>query len=134
MKRHGIDRERAAHLADAYGTRAEEVLTFCLARGDDRPIDRCTPATAAEIVFLIRNEFVVGLEDVLLRRTPLAIRGDISSVLIERVAEVMADELGWNRERTGREIEAFVADLGNYHGVSREMLDKRTQDRSVTCA
>ena len=134
MKRHGIDRERAAYLGDAYGTRAEDVLSFCLPRDDDRPVDRCTPATAAEIVFLIRNEFVVGLEDVLLRRTPLAIRGDISSVLIERVAEVMADELGWSRERTGREIEAFVADLGNYHGVSREMLDKRTQDRSVTCA
>ncbi|HEY6632479.1 MAG TPA: glycerol-3-phosphate dehydrogenase/oxidase [Rhizobiaceae bacterium] len=134
MKRHGIDRERASYLVDAYGTRAEDVLGFCLARADDGPIDRCTQTTAAEIVFLVRNEFVVGLEDVLLRRTPLAIRGDISSALVERVAGVMAGELGWDDERTGREIETFVADLGNYHGVSREMLHKRTQDRSLTCA
>lgn len=134
VERHGISKERAAYLADAYGTRAEDVLSFCLGRGDDTPIDRCTSTTAAEIVFLIRNEFVVGLEDVLLHRTPLAIRGDISSALIERVAEVMAGELGWSCERTGRAIETFVADLGNYHGVSRETLDERTEDRSLTCA
>jgi hypothetical protein len=46
----------------------------------------------------------------------------------------MAGELGWSRERTDREVETFVADLGNYHGVSRETLDKRIQDRSLTCA
>ena len=85
-------------------------------------------------MFLVRNEFVVGLEDVLLRRTPLAIRGDISSGVIERVAEIMAGELGWNRDRTEHEVETFIADLGNYHGVSRETLNKRTQDRSLTCA
>lgn len=134
VERHCISEERAAYLADAYGTRAEDVLSFCLGRSDDKAIDESTSTTAAEIMFLIRNEFVIGLEDVLLRRTPLAIRGDISSTLIERVAEVMAGELGWSRERTDREVEIFVADLGNYHGVSREMLDKRTQDRSLICA
>jgi glycerol-3-phosphate dehydrogenase len=133
VKRHAIGDERAAYLADAYGTRAEDVLSFCLGRSDDRPIGPCVSTTAAEIVFLIRNEYVVCLEDVLLRRTPLAIRGDISSALIDHVAEVMADEIGWSRERRDREVETFIADLGNYHGVSRDTLDKRTLDRSLTC-
>lgn len=89
--------------------------------------------TAAEIAYLARTEFVVGLEDMLLRRTPLSIRGDVSTALVERVAAVMATELGWSLERKAREIETFIRDLAKYHGVTREMLDRRTRDRSNAC-
>jgi glycerol-3-phosphate dehydrogenase len=133
MARHGIGADRAAWLADAYGTRAHDVLAFCLGRNDDSPIDGACPITAAEIVFLTRCEFVVGLEDMLLRRTSLAIRGDVSAAMIERVADVMAPELGWTPQRKAREMEAFIRDLAEYHGVSREMLDRRTRDRSNAC-
>ena len=95
MKRHGIGAARAAYLADLYGTRAEDVLAFCLGRDDDEPLDGDCPTTAAEILFLVRNEFVVRLEDVLMRRTPLVIRGDVSTAIVDRVAdtepELLAD-------------------------------------------
>lgn len=133
-RRHGLDDARAAWLADAYGTRANDMLAFCLGRDDDVPLASGCPITAAEIVYLARSEFVVALEDMLLRRTPLAIRGDVSSTLVERVADIMAAELGWSATRKAREIETLVGDLANYHGVSREMLDRRTSDRSDICA
>ncbi|PZN48503.1 MAG: glycerol-3-phosphate dehydrogenase, partial [Proteobacteria bacterium] len=38
VKRHDIPADRAAHLVDLYGTRAEEVLAFCKRRSDDRPL------------------------------------------------------------------------------------------------
>ncbi|MCT7374635.1 glycerol-3-phosphate dehydrogenase/oxidase [Chelativorans salis] len=131
---HGISRERAAHLVDAYGTRAKEVLNFCLGRDDDKPLDQACLVTAAEIVFLIRHEFVAGLGDILLRRTSLAIRGEVSTSLIRRVAEIAAAELGWSEARARREAEAFIDELGQYHGVSKEMLEQRTRNRRLACA
>jgi glycerol-3-phosphate dehydrogenase len=134
VARHGISVERAAWLVDAYGTRAREALGFCLGRDDDVPLDGAGVLTGAEIAFLCRTEFVVGLEDMLLRRTPLSIRGDVSSATITAVAGIMATELGWTPERKAREIETFIRDLADYHGVSREALERRTRDRSDVCA
>lgn len=126
VKQRGISPGRAAHLAGLYGTRAVEVLDFCAVRADDTPLVPGICITAAEIAFLARSEFVQRLSDVLLRRTPLSIRGDISGVLVERVAHVLADELGWDDARKSREVEAFAAELSEYHGVSREALQRRS--------
>ncbi len=130
VERHGIDRVRAAHLVDVYGTRARDVLDFCLGRDDDRPLGASCWITGAEIVFLARNEFVHGLGDILLRRTPLSIRGDVSCRIVQRVAGVLAAELGWDGDRTRREIETFTGELAEYHGVSREMLERRDCERA----
>ena len=134
VARHGIDAGRAAWLADAYGARAGDVLAFCLGRGDDVPLDHGCPITGAEIVWLLRTEFAQGIEDVILRRTPLAIRGDVSTGIVEKVAAIIAAERGWDAGRTAREIDTFVGDLADYHGVSKEMLDTRTCKGSDTCA
>jgi glycerol-3-phosphate dehydrogenase len=131
---YGISRSRASHLANAYGTRAHDVLAFCLARDDDVPLTQACLVTAAEVVFLIRHEFAVDLADILLRRTPLAITGEVSTAIIQRAAEVAAAELGWTEARLAREAELFIDELDHYHGVSRTMLDQRTLDRSLTCA
>ncbi|MDO9307132.1 MAG: glycerol-3-phosphate dehydrogenase C-terminal domain-containing protein, partial [Mesorhizobium sp.] len=130
VERHGIDRRRAAHLVDIYGTRAEEVLAFCRGREDDRPLAPSCQVTGAEIAFLARTEYVHCLGDILLRRTPLSIRGDVSSGLVQGVAEALAAEFGWDDDRTRREIETFTGDLADYHGVSREMLGRRDRERA----
>lgn len=133
VSRYGISDERAAWLTDAYGTRAHDVLAFCLDRDDDVPLVAGCRLTRAEIVFLCRTEYVVGLEDMLLRRTPLSIRGDISTLIIERVAAIMGEELGWPPERRASEIRSFIRDLEDYHGVTGEMLEQRTHHRSIPC-
>jgi glycerol-3-phosphate dehydrogenase len=125
----GVARDRAAHLVDVYGMRAKDVLAFCAGCADDTPLDSTCRTTGAEIVYLVRNEYVAGLGDVLLRRTPLSIRGEISTSLIDKTAAVFAAEFGWDDERTHREIDAFRTELAVYHGVSGEMLDQRTQER-----
>jgi glycerol-3-phosphate dehydrogenase len=60
---------------------------------------------------------------VLQRRSPLAIRGDLSPALVAATAAVMARELGWSAERTGTEIADFVEDLATYHGVRLDMTE-----------
>lgn len=132
--RYSIEAGRAAYLVDLYGTRADVVMDYCQSRDDDRPLDGTTLTTAAEIACLATNEFVVSLEDMLLRRTPLAITGKVSADMVGRVAEVMAAQHGWSSERTANEIAAFVRNLSDYHGVSQESLEQRSQGRRLTCA
>ena len=76
----------------------------------------------------------MSLGDMFLRRTPLAIRGDVSSGLVLRVADIMAGELGWSATQKDREIDTLVGNLANYHGVTPEMLERRTSDRRDICA
>lgn len=133
-ERHAVSVERASYLVDLYGTRADDVLAFCTGRADDTPLDCFSQTTAAEIAFLVQRELVCRLGDILLRRTPLAIRGEISSTLVDRVAAVAAAEAGWDEAKTLSEIKDFRSELEEFYGVSREMLERRTRDRSKTCA
>lgn len=128
-----ISRARAAHLIEAYGTDAHAVMEFCNGREDDTRLEEPAEITGAEILFLIKHEFVVSLSDVLQRRTALAIRGDISTYLIERVADILGRELRWDGGRQRAEVGKFIGELELYHGVSREMLDKRTKGRGLVC-
>jgi hypothetical protein len=45
----------------------------------------------------------------------------------------MAKELGWNAERQAQEVATVIENLATYHGVSLEMLEQRTRDRSNIC-
>ncbi|RUW28301.1 glycerol-3-phosphate dehydrogenase/oxidase [Mesorhizobium sp. M4B.F.Ca.ET.215.01.1.1] len=118
--------DRAAYLVDRYGSGARDIALFCVGRPDDIRLDGRTETTAAEIVYLIRHEFVTCLSDLVLRRTSLAICGDISMATIERIADALAAERGWSdRQRVG-EVQSLVVELDTYHGVSQEMLDQRT--------
>lgn len=129
-----ISAARAAHLVDCYGMRATEVLEFCAGRDDDRQLGAGTELTAAEIAFLVQREFAVTLGDLVLRRTSLAITGAVDAALIQAVAAAASAELGWDAARRSAEVDDLVSELETYHGVSRETLDRRTQERSAPCA
>jgi glycerol-3-phosphate dehydrogenase len=132
--RHGLVAVRARHLADAYGTRAEDLLAFCAGRADDLPLHPNSPITGGEIAWLIRHEHVVHLADIVLRRTSLAITGQVNAALIDRIATVAAAELGWSPERTHAERRALIAELRDYHNVTPEMLERRAKEGKKSCA
>lgn len=134
MATHAIDHARAEHLIDAYGSRADDVLAFCRQFPDDRPLSGASSMTRAEIIYLIRHEYVEQLADLLQRRSALTIRGQISSELISEVARILAGERGWNDRQMTTQIADFTADLASFHGVSREMLEQRNDMRRPLCA
>jgi glycerol-3-phosphate dehydrogenase len=134
VREFGISIDRAAHLVDAYGTRAREVMAFCAERPDDGPLGRGTDLTAAEIAFLTQCEYVARLGDLIMRRTAVAITGAIDSGLIEAISAVAAGELGWSDARRRAEVGELVADLEDYHGVNTDALDRRTVERIASCA
>ncbi|ASP34744.1 glycerol-3-phosphate dehydrogenase/oxidase [Labrenzia sp. VG12] len=129
----GIDQKRAAYCAATYGTAAREVLAFCQARDDDTRLGATSEITEAEIAWLASSEWVVTLADIVLRRTTLAIRGQLSLELVDRLAEIVAAELGWSVEDMARQRRTLIDELETYHGVSLEAPQNEEISRSRIC-
>lgn len=125
-----IDRERAEHLASAYGSRALELMGFCRGRPDDIPLCENLRITAAEVVWLIRSEHVLHLTDLVLRRTTLAITGVIDADLIDAILNVAARELGWSQRRTEEERQRLIDELETFYGVTTAMLKHRCKENA----
>jgi len=95
-----------------YGYAARNVLKVAGERPAlAAPIAEGRPDMLAEAVIAARLEQARSVADVLLRRTRLGILAapqlrDAASVT--PVAEVMGEELGWDRARVGREADAWV--------------------------
>jgi glycerol-3-phosphate dehydrogenase len=94
---------RLAVLLGRYGTRAHEIARR-LAKGPDRPLKQKSDYSSGEIRYLVQREKVIHLEDLLLRRTLLAKLGQLTPKLIEELAEIAGDALGWSQKT--REDEA----------------------------
>jgi len=108
--------ERLAGLLERYGTRAEDVAHFTSA-DPDQPLRSLPEFSRREIQFLASQEHVVHLDDLILRRTVMALLGQLSLGLLEELAEVLGQELGWSKERTRQEIARTVELLAEAHGV-----------------
>jgi glycerol-3-phosphate dehydrogenase len=96
------------HLARLYGARLTEVLRL----SGSRP-ELCAPLSAsgdigAQVLFAIREEMALTLEDVVMRRTGIGQLGHPGDASIETVATLMARELGWNAARTETEIRSVI--------------------------
>jgi glycerol-3-phosphate dehydrogenase len=95
-------------LAARYGDAAHQVLAIASERGElAQPIVPGLPDLLAEVVLAARNEQARSVGDVLLRRTRLGLLS-ARELPVERVADVLARELGWGPERTQLEIERFA--------------------------
>jgi glycerol-3-phosphate dehydrogenase len=129
----GVAVRRARHAVDHYGTDASVVLAFCRA-GDDVALDG-SDYSEAELRYLIRHEFARTLGDLLQRRTSLAITGSLSSAIIARAAEMLAEELGWSREAAASHEAAFRGLLAREHGVAESALAARNSNmENLQCA
>ncbi|MCP4384180.1 MAG: FAD-dependent oxidoreductase, partial [Hyphomicrobiales bacterium] len=131
-ERFGLDEARAAHLVDHYGTKGETVQEYCSQGSADEPLVPGCAYTLAEIDYLVRNEQVVHLGDLALRRTDLAITGQLSLEIVDSLVSVAGAALDWTSEQAAAERAALAADLNDYHGVSLTLARRQT-DRRKEC-
>jgi glycerol-3-phosphate dehydrogenase len=99
--------ELVSRLIGTYGTRYSEVAAMIerdAALG--QPLSPATAVTGAEILFAIREEMALHLQDALLRRTAAGTAGHPGADAIARAADLMAGELAWTPERRQAEIAA----------------------------
>lgn len=96
------------HLETLYGTRGAEVAQLAAAdRSLGARLGPGSPAIAAQVTFAVRHEQAVRLADVMYRRTTLAFSADQGRQAVDRVAALMAAELGWSQARREAELRAY---------------------------
>ena len=114
----GLSKERLQILYDRYGTRTEAVATFINRDAAvDEPLKTLPEYTRREIAFLAQSEKAIHLDDILLRRTMLAMLGRLTKANVEEIADAMGVALGWSVEQKTAEAERTLRLLADRHGV-----------------
>ncbi len=87
--------------------------------------------TVAEVVWAIRKEMAETIEDVLARRVRLLFldaRAAIDSA--RKVAGVFASELGWDEQKTEKEVQDFISLAKGYLLVPYTINDMENNNRN----
>ena len=101
-----------------YGDQAPHLVALVAARpslaapvhADD------TRLLEADIVHMARHEMARGVDDVLARRTRLALTDAGNGVeMAEGAARVLGDELGWDASRRAGEVETYRHTIATMH-------------------
>lgn len=116
-EKYQLSAQRVTQLVDRYGTRAEPLLRL-IAAEEEQPLQHHADYSDSELCWLIREEQVVMLEDLLLRRTALGISGQLTPPLMAEIAHLMAREMQWSDARRQQQLEQTLARLARLHGVS----------------
>jgi glycerol-3-phosphate dehydrogenase len=108
-----ISKATAHHLAGKFGTAASKVLELTReGRNLEQPILSGSAPIRAEVVYCVRNELAVTIEDVLARRLGVQFyswRDAIHSAPI--VGSLMAEELHWSNDQTKSAIANYVGKI-----------------------
>ncbi|CAB9521273.1 3-phosphate dehydrogenase, mitochondrial [Seminavis robusta] len=115
IQKHGMPEHVAEHLARTYGGQAWDLCGI----SKPTPIVAGYPYIEAEVIYACR-EYACTVEDILSRRTRLAfLNKEAALQAIPKVAELMANELGWTKEVTAQQIEAATKYAESYAGPDR---------------
>ncbi|MBY3092127.1 glycerol-3-phosphate dehydrogenase/oxidase [Rhizobium laguerreae] len=127
----GLPGGRMGELFARYGTDAEAVAGFIVA-GPDTVLPHAG-YSVRELQFLIREEAVEHLDDLLLRRTTLAVSGELSLDMMDAALDLLTQEKHWTLAHRTRERHRFLTLLTERHGVDEDMLSARNEPRSTEC-
>ncbi len=108
--------ERLSELFERYGTRAEAVALF-IAQASDEALSAHPAYSRREIEFMLEHEQVARLDDLLLRRTLMAMLGEVTPALLGELAALCAKTLCWSDERKAAEIQRALELLRVKHRV-----------------
>ncbi|HEY0402558.1 MAG TPA: glycerol-3-phosphate dehydrogenase/oxidase [Blastococcus sp.] len=124
-----LPEESVERLLRRHGDRIGDVLELARAQPAlARPLTGAPGYLAAEVVHAVTAEGALHLDDVLTRRTRVSIEtGHRGVESAPEVAGLMAEALGWDEERTAREVEHYTARVAAER-ESQRMPDDRTAD------
>ncbi|HEX9839469.1 MAG TPA: glycerol-3-phosphate dehydrogenase/oxidase [Anaerolineales bacterium] len=112
----GVTRERLKVLFERYGTRAEAIATF-MNGGTDFLLRSIPGYSRREIIFLVQHEKILHLDDFVLRRSMLGMLGRLTREMVDELADVFGNALGWKAEQKAAEVARTLSILADKHGV-----------------
>jgi glycerol-3-phosphate dehydrogenase len=88
---------------------------------DDLALMALPEYSRREIAYLAQREYVVHLDDILMRRSLIAMRGmlRLHPEAIEEIAQILAGALNWSETHTQEEIERTRTLLEKQHRFNR---------------
>jgi glycerol-3-phosphate dehydrogenase len=104
--RGALPEARAGQLLARYGTIARDLLAHLSDAGDD-PLVHIEGFSSQEVLWLVQNEHVVTLADIVFRRTLLGFTGSIGPEGVQELAQLIAPLMGWSATDIAREVAAI---------------------------
>lgn len=109
--------ERLEQLLERYGTRAEQVIHYINSCESDMPLKHALHYSQREIEFIVKHEHVTHLSDLVLRRTLLAMLGEVTIPLLHELVTILSPILDWSESESKKEIESTMLLLKQRHGM-----------------
>lgn len=117
QSRYGLPADQIDRLLERYGTYANHVMDY-LTAGTDTPLMHQPDYTRREIEFIVANEDVVRLDDLIMRRTLIGLLGELTPALLDELAAITAHVKGWTADETQQQIEYVRQLFANRYGVN----------------
>ena len=106
----GVDDESILWLLRRHGKHVAEIL---LNIDQDPPLAQRimphVPLIVADLLFCLKNEMVIHLEDLLRRRVPLLILHRMTDIELNHLAQLCSKELKWDQATIDQEIESCAS-------------------------
>jgi glycerol-3-phosphate dehydrogenase len=115
-RQYELTESTARHLSQKFGVQAASVLKLTKENPDLKSlIVSGAPAIRAEVVYCIRQEMAVTIEDVLARRVGLQyFDWKLAIKAAPVVASHLAQELAWSDQQQAAAIQAYVSKIKRY--------------------
>lgn len=107
-----VGEERALQLLLRYGTRAKKIIDF-IGSAEEKMLVHSPSFSEKEIEFLVKNESVYRLEDVVHRRTNLAFTGAMNTAVLQELAAIVAKVLEWDSSTSSAEVSGVHLEIGS---------------------
>ena len=112
-----IETERLNHLFESYGTKTGKLLKE-YATETSTMLATLPEISVGEILFILAEEDVIHLDDLILRRTMLGKLGKITPDSLREIAQICKESLGWSDQQTREEMDRFTALLRREHKMN----------------
>ncbi|MEG3132467.1 glycerol-3-phosphate dehydrogenase/oxidase [Rouxiella sp. T17] len=116
-KQNNLPIERISQLLTRYGTLAAQIAVY-ITQQPDQPLSSYAEYSRNELRYLIHHEQVQTLEDLLVRRTPMAISGNLTMQRIEEIAQLLGEALHWDDDQRAQQLETTLSRLAKLHGLT----------------
>lgn len=127
----GLAESRVTILLSRYGTRAAALLSR-LDGARDQPLVSLPSFSRPEIEWLVGEEHVATLADLVLRRMAIAFTGELSLDALHELASIAGAVLQWDADRIEREVASLLEHLESVNSLDAATLARRTNHPEET--
>jgi len=139
VQKYGISTEMAQHLCHTYGATAFAVCELARPTGSSgvhrfgKELVKGFPFMEEEVEYACKHEMAVTVKDMLSLRMRLAyINSEAAKKAIPRVAELMAQHLGWSKKEKSRQIKLAEDYLGQFGGPVADKKGAKLRQATAT--